>query len=111
MKDKPDLASGYTCPECHGALWETEDGRLVGYRCRVGHTFTQTALLAVQGRSLESAMWTAYTALEEHAAFVQRMVDRNQRQGNVLSMARLHDRVRDLRQVAPAGQMICRHQR
>lgn len=89
-------ASGYTCPECHGALWETDDGRLVGYRCRVGHTFTQSVLLAEQGRALEVALWTAYTALEEHAAFVQRMVARNERQGNLATVSRLTARVRDL---------------
>ena len=96
MRREVDDASGYTCPECHGALWETADGRLVGYRCRVGHTFTQSVLLAEQGRALEAAMWTAYTALEEHTAFVQRMVARNERQGNLASVSRLSARVRDL---------------
>lgn len=96
MKHQTDEASGFTCPECHGALWETDDGQLVGYRCRVGHTYTQSILLAEQGRSLEAAMWTAYTALEEHSAFVQRMVARNERQGNLATVSRLTDRVRDL---------------
>ena len=100
MHHQRGQASGFTCPECHGALWETSEGQLVGYRCRVGHTFTQNALLAEQARSLEAAMWTAYTALEEHASFVERMVARNQRQGNVVTVSRLTERQRDLEQRA-----------
>ena len=100
MRSEIDTASGYTCPECHGALWETADGQLIGYRCRVGHTFTQTVLLGEQARSLEAAMWTAYTALEEHAAFVHRMVARNERHGNLVTVSRLVERGRDLEQRA-----------
>jgi len=100
MRQEFDTASGFTCPECHGALWETDDGQLLGYRCRVGHTFTQNVLLAEQGRALEAAMWTAYTALEEHASFVQRMVARNERQGNVSLVPRLAERARDLHERA-----------
>jgi two-component system, chemotaxis family, protein-glutamate methylesterase/glutaminase len=100
MQHEHDTASGFTCPECHGALWETGDGQLVRYRCRVGHTFTQNVLLAEQARGLEAAMWTAYTALEEHAAFVQRMVARNEQQGNVVTVSRLAGRARDLHERA-----------
>jgi two-component system chemotaxis response regulator CheB len=100
MRTEVNTASGYTCPECHGALWETSDEKLLGYRCRVGHTFTQSALLGAQGRSLEAAMWTAYTALEEHSAFVHRMVARNERHGNLATVSRLIERKRDLEQRA-----------
>lgn len=96
MKDAIDTASGFTCPECHGALWETTDHPVIGYRCRVGHTFTPNSLLAERGRALEAAMWTAYTALEEHASFVRRLVARSERQGNVVSVSRLAERARDL---------------
>ena len=100
MRNEVDSASGFTCPECHGALWATSDARLEGFRCRVGHTFTHKILLAEQGRALEAAMWTAYTALEEHSVFVERMVARNERQGNVVTVSRLSERARDLQQRA-----------
>lgn len=89
-------ASGFTCPECHGALWEVVDGALVRYRCRVGHTYSPSALLGEHGRSLDAALWTALTALEEHKALQRRMIARSERSGNFLSAARLADRVRDL---------------
>src|SRR5262249_52555810 len=28
--------SGFTCPECGGALWELQNGELIRYRCHVG---------------------------------------------------------------------------
>ena len=91
---------GLTCRDCHGALWTTGYAQLEGYRCRVGHTFTQKVLLSEQGRALEAAMWTAYTALEEHSAFVERMVARNERQGNVVTVSKLSQRAHDLQQRA-----------
>ena len=100
MRSEIDTASGFTCPECHGALWTTGDAKLEGYRCRVGHTYTQNVLLSEQGRALEAAMWTAYTALEEHSVFVERMVARNERQGNVVTVSKLSQRAHDLQQRA-----------
>jgi hypothetical protein len=42
MLGKP---SHFTCPECHGALWEIEDGSLLRYRCHVGHAYTADAVM------------------------------------------------------------------
>ena len=41
-------SSRFTCPECHGALWEIDDGALLRYRCHVGHAFTGDAVLQAQ---------------------------------------------------------------
>ncbi|MDQ1514477.1 MAG: two-component system, chemotaxis family, protein-glutamate methylesterase/glutaminase [Actinomycetota bacterium] len=68
--------SGFTCPECHGGLWEIDDGGLPRYRCRVGHGFSAESLFATQGSDVEVAMWTAYRALEERAAFCRRLAER-----------------------------------
>jgi len=68
--------SGFTCPECHGALWEIEDGDILRYRCRVGHGFSVENLLITQRADVEAAIWTAYRALEERAALFRRLSDR-----------------------------------
>jgi two-component system chemotaxis response regulator CheB len=68
--------SGFTCPECHGGLWEIDDGHFPRYRCRVGHGFSAESLLVVQRADVESALWTAYRALEERVALFVRLADR-----------------------------------
>jgi two-component system chemotaxis response regulator CheB len=76
--------SGFTCPECHGGLWEIDDGAFPRYRCRVGHGFSPESLLATQRIDVETVLWTAYRALEERAALCQRLSDRaDARQANI----------------------------
>jgi len=80
--------SGFTCPNCHGALWELEDGGLVRYRCRVGHAFSPETLVAMESDDVEEALWVAYRALEESAALARRMEARSVRHEHVYSAAR-----------------------
>ena len=65
--------SGYTCPECHGALWETEEGNVTRYRCRTGHEFSQESLVIEQHEHVERALWASLRALEEKAAMLRRL--------------------------------------
>ncbi|HEY0016760.1 MAG TPA: chemotaxis protein CheB [Longimicrobium sp.] len=75
------VPSGYACPECHGALWETDEGGLLRFRCRVGHAYSIENLLAGQGASMDAALWAAYRALEERAALTSRMGARMRERG------------------------------
>jgi two-component system chemotaxis response regulator CheB len=70
--------SEYTCPECGGTLWELGGGKVLRYRCHVGHGYTADSLLADQSDSLENALWGALRALEEHAMLRRRMADHAQ---------------------------------
>ena len=73
---QPGTPSTQTCPECHGTLWEDQDGGVTSFRCRIGHAFTAESLATIQAEELEAALWTALRALEEHAALVRRMAVR-----------------------------------
>jgi two-component system chemotaxis response regulator CheB len=84
----PAEASGFTCPECHGALWEMPNGHLARYECRVGHRFTAEGLLAQQSEELEAAIWAAYRALKEKGALARRMATRAEEAGRTLAAAR-----------------------
>ncbi len=70
------------CPDCGGTLWEWKDAETVRYRCRVGHAFSDEALLAAQTETLEAALWTALRALEESREQATRIADRMDRRGH-----------------------------
>jgi len=59
--DRPQngTPSGFTCPECGGDLWESDEGGLPRYRGRTGHDFSIETLLAEQSDNVEAGMWAA----------------------------------------------------
>jgi two-component system, chemotaxis family, protein-glutamate methylesterase/glutaminase len=69
--------SPYTCPECSGSLWEIQDGQVVRYTCRVGHSYSEDAMIVEQGNSVEAALWAALEALEERSEFLRRVAERH----------------------------------
>jgi two-component system chemotaxis response regulator CheB len=82
---QPGVPSAMACPECHGVLWEVKDEELVRFRCRVGHAYSDEALLVHQAEQLEAALWTALRALEEHSALAKRLASRARDRGHVHS--------------------------
>jgi two-component system, chemotaxis family, protein-glutamate methylesterase/glutaminase len=75
-EDRPGKLSVFTCPECHGTLWEAEDRGIVRFRCRVGHVYSAESMLAAQTDSVDRALWTALRSLEERAALTHRLAER-----------------------------------
>ena len=107
--------SGFSCPDCHGVLWEIAEGDLVRYRCRVGHAFSPQSLLASQSENLEEALWIALRALEESAAMAERLSERAAERGHVLSARQFAEQAGDARHragivhdVLQGGQLIAR---
>ncbi|HKT88472.1 MAG TPA: hypothetical protein VJQ59_08560 [Candidatus Sulfotelmatobacter sp.] len=56
-----------TCPDCRGALERIQDGKLLQYRCRVGHTYSAETAVAAHALTEENALWAGIVALEEGA--------------------------------------------
>ncbi len=105
--------SGFSCPDCHGVLWEISDGELVRYRCRVGHAYSPQSLLASQSENLEEALWTALRVLEENAAMAERPQARASERGHKLSSQQFGEqaqgarsRARIIHDVLQGGQII-----
>jgi two-component system, chemotaxis family, protein-glutamate methylesterase/glutaminase len=63
--------SGYSCPDCNGALVALRGTDR--FRCRVGHGWTAEALLDAQGDGVERALWASYRVLQERAGLARRM--------------------------------------
>jgi two-component system, chemotaxis family, protein-glutamate methylesterase/glutaminase len=98
--ERPGIPSTYACPECGGTLWELEEGELTRFRCRVGHAFSPDSLLAEQSDALETALWSAFRALEETAALAERMALRAKERDRPYGAERFNDQARDARERA-----------
>jgi two-component system, chemotaxis family, protein-glutamate methylesterase/glutaminase len=72
----PGKPSTYTCPDCGGALWEMEEGKILRFKCHVGHAFGAETLVSLQSESVEEALWSAARALQEKAMLSERMASR-----------------------------------
>jgi two-component system, chemotaxis family, protein-glutamate methylesterase/glutaminase len=72
----------FTCPDCHGTLWQISGNGPVRFRCRVGHAYSADAIVKAQGDDVERALWIAYRALEERAALLRRMAAQARRRGH-----------------------------
>ena len=88
-------ATGFTCPECGGGLWESREGDVLQYRCHVGHGFSADSLLAEQSHALEGALWTAFRALKERAALGRRLAARSRERGHTISATRFEHEAAD----------------
>lgn len=62
-----------TCPECRGPLEEERQGRIVEFRCRVGHVFSKLGLAHYHNGTLERSVWAAIVALEEGADICEKL--------------------------------------
>lgn len=88
------VPSGFTCPECHGALWQIEEGEILRFRCRVGHAFSGTSLLAAEAEALDAALWIALRALEETAALRHKLSARMRNRGRLTTAQRFERQAR-----------------
>ncbi|GAB3295874.1 chemotaxis protein CheB [Hymenobacter humi] len=63
----------FTCPDCHGALTQLIEGKLIRYRCHTGHAYTVSALLSEVTESVESMLYMSMRGLEETKMLLQNL--------------------------------------
>ncbi|MBV8725190.1 MAG: chemotaxis protein CheB [Candidatus Eremiobacteraeota bacterium] len=90
--------SVFTCPDCGGTLWEVDDEAVLRFRCRTGHAYSESSMLAVQSRSLETALWAAMRTLQERYDLLRRLAVRTRRAGDTRTGQRLEHQVEEVRQ-------------
>lgn len=100
--ERPGVPSGFACPDCHGVLFEIDEGSLRRYRCRVGHAWSPHSLAAQQAAAVEGALWTALRALEEKAALADRMASSATRRGHALTATTFAEQALEARESALA---------
>jgi two-component system, chemotaxis family, protein-glutamate methylesterase/glutaminase len=92
---RPGVPSVFSCPDCGGVLWELGDGKLIRYRCRVGHAYSPDMLSTRQLETFEDALWMALRGLEEQAALARRLAERAIERGQARIAARFQERHRE----------------
>jgi len=95
VNDTLGQISPFTCPECHGALWEIRDGPMLRYRCHAGHAYTADAVLAAQGDEIDRMLGTLQRAHQERAAFARRMAQQERAEQRHTLADRLETRARE----------------
>jgi two-component system chemotaxis response regulator CheB len=63
----------YSCPECGGGMYEVLEGKLIRFRCRVGHILSPGTMLEAETETVERALWAAIRSLEDQAAVLRRL--------------------------------------
>jgi two-component system, chemotaxis family, protein-glutamate methylesterase/glutaminase len=71
--DRIGRRSALTCPDCHGAMWEIDEGDLTRFRCHVGHTYVAERLTFALDENLRRALGSALRALEERRSLTRRL--------------------------------------
>uniref|UniRef100_UPI0035CB685E chemotaxis protein CheB n=1 Tax=uncultured Sphingomonas sp. TaxID=158754 RepID=UPI0035CB685E len=62
-----------TCPDCGGALRQSELGTLTQFSCHIGHVYTAEVMLAAQFLTMERSLKTAMRSLSERAELCRHM--------------------------------------
>lgn len=65
--------TGYTCPDCGGALFELRDGRPVRFLCHTGHAFSLLSLASAQALVTDEALWSALRVVQEKEAVLRHL--------------------------------------
>ena len=91
----PGTPSGFTCPECGGALWELHDHGLVEFRCRVGHEFSAGWLLTEQSEALESELLVALRTLKEREELARRLTTDARERRDAAAATRFAEQAQD----------------
>lgn len=94
----------YSCPDCGGVLRpDPADGVL---RCRVGHAWASTSLLAAQAKRVEDALWAALRTLEERVDLSTTLADAATDRSHTISAARFKDQAERFEAMAVAVREI-----
>lgn len=80
MKQKP---SPYSCPTCHGVMFEIREGDRRRFRCHTGHGFTVGSLLPKLIESSEDSLWAAVRTVQEAVALLREAAHELEASGQV----------------------------
>ncbi|UQN10760.1 chemotaxis protein CheB [Deinococcus sp. QL22] len=63
----------FTCPECHGAMVQIQEGEGLRFRCHTGHAYTSHTLLTELSETIEDKLYQTQRAMEEGILLLERL--------------------------------------
>lgn len=96
VPDASGAATRFTCPDCGGVLFASEEPGLLTFNCSVGHRYSPESLVAANLDGVEAALWTAVRTLEDRIVLLSRITDRARASGLARSAASMESQGRDL---------------
>jgi two-component system chemotaxis response regulator CheB len=98
--DRIGKRSVLACPDCHGVMWEIEDGDLIRYRCHEGHAYSAEIMSLALDDNLRRAFASALRALEERIALAKKLQDQASASGRALAAKSWSDKAREFEEEA-----------
>jgi two-component system chemotaxis response regulator CheB len=71
--DRIGRRSVLACPDCHGVMWEIDEGELVRYRCHVGHAYSAEIMSLAVDDNLRRALASALRTLDGRVALARKL--------------------------------------
>lgn len=97
----------WACPECSGTIWESKQGPLLQFCCRVGHAYSAESFLQEQTDTIERTLWAAIRLLEERAALADHLAQQATSTGDGDASGRfIEDAARHRRKAAELRRVI-----
>ncbi|HLH88885.1 MAG TPA: chemotaxis protein CheB [Xanthobacteraceae bacterium] len=98
--DRIGRRSVLACPECHGVMWEIDEGDVVRYRCHIGHAYTADLMSLALDASLRQALGAATRALDERIALARKLHRQSEESGHRLVAASWARKLREAEEEA-----------
>jgi two-component system, chemotaxis family, protein-glutamate methylesterase/glutaminase len=88
--EQPGQPVGLGCPECSGGMKMVRTDNALHYVCHAGHSYSPQTLLLARDEGIESAFWTALSALQEKAIVLTELANRAAESGDLDEESRHH---------------------
>jgi len=98
--DRIGQRSVLACPDCHGIMWEIDEGELVRYRCHEGHAYTAEVMSLALDDNVRRALASALRALDERTALARKLETQARAGGRNLSADSWSDKAREFEEEA-----------
>ncbi len=90
----------FTCPSCHGVLFEIPEGHAARFRCHTGHGFNLASLLEEHRAHLENKLWQGVMSLQESIGLFNDAADRLEATGDIPAAGELRAKAREAKERA-----------